>query len=197
MHDQFKIYVVDTETTGTNPLGEHEVLEISFYRIYDNTQKTWYLKPEQPGKASPDALRINGHKIEDIKWLTKEGKEKYQESNKVIVDIENWFMEDGATPDKRIVVAHNCIFDLTFLQELWKRNNAIETFPFGDRPFALDTRQIQLFIDLVSGEKSEYYNLGSLVEKYKVKKEKAHSASTDTRMCKDVFLEQCKLFMKQ
>jgi len=78
------------------------------------------------------------------------------------------------------------------LQDLWRAQSAMETFPFGNRPFTIDTREISLFLDLVFGTRHQYYNLGSLVERYKVKKLKAHRAAEDTVMTKDVFMAQLK-----
>jgi DNA polymerase III epsilon subunit-like protein len=193
LENQFKLYVLDTETTGLDPL-RHEIIELSMYRINDDQQKTWYLKPRNPDFAEPDALRINGHKIEDLKHSTAESKEKYQDPAKAVIDIENFCNEDFGSSDARIMVGQKISFDLNFLQALWKQENAADTFPWGSRPHMIDTKQLQLFIDLVKKEKSEYYNLGSLVEKHGVKKLKAHRSTEDTVMTKDVFLKQLEVF---
>lgn len=42
--DNYIIYFLDTETTGLNPL-ENEIIEISIYRLNDNNQKTWFIRP--------------------------------------------------------------------------------------------------------------------------------------------------------
>jgi DNA polymerase III alpha subunit (gram-positive type) len=79
---------------------------------------------------------------------------------------------------------------------LWETNSTPGTFPFGNRPKMIDTIQMALFLDVASGERSEYYNLGSLVERYGVKKERAHRSDADTRMTKDVLLAQLKIAKK-
>lgn len=141
-------------------------------------------------------MRINGHKIEDLKHATKDGRERYRDPSKVLVEIENWLMEDTSASEDKILVGQNIVFDLQFLQTLWAKHNSSETFPFGNRPRLLDTMQIELFLDLIKGERSEYYNLSSLVEKWGVKKERAHAAACDTRMTKNVFLAQCNYVKK-
>ena len=189
MSSKFTLYALDTETTGLDPV-RNEIIEISFLRLADEAQQTWFLKPTNRDSVEQSALRVNGHKMEDLFHETKFGRETYQEASKVVAQIENWMMEDMNTPENRILVGQNPTFDIAFLQNLWQRCNSAETFPFGHRPFVLDTRQIALFLDLATGTESQYYNLGSLVEKYGVKKERAHQAASDTRMCKNVFMKQ-------
>lgn len=195
MDSKFILYVVDTETTGLDS-DNNEIIEISFYRINDNVQKTWFIKPTNYDSIQSDALRINGHKLEDLKLQTKFGKDTYMESSKVIVEIENWMMDDLGTSEDRILIGQNPSFDIEFMKNLWTKNNSAETFSFGKRPFVLDTRQIALFLDLANFERNKYYNLSSLVEKYGVKKEKAHRADADTRMTKDLFLAQLDIVTK-
>lgn len=192
----FQIYVADTETTGLNYLS-HEIIELSIFHLNKERQKTWFLKCNRPEVAEIDALRINKHVLADISHQTAEGREKYKEPASVIVDIENWMMEDLSSPGDKILCGQNISFDADFLEKLWDDNGSKETYPFGNRPFLLDTRQIELFINLVDGSRNDYYNLGSLVEKYKVKKEKAHRADADVRMTVKVFLEQLKVFKKE
>lgn len=192
MKSKFVIYVADTETTGLDP-AHNEIIEISFYRLSDNSQKTWHLKPSNYESIQPDALKINGHKLDDLQHLTKYGRETYQSPSSAIVEIENWMSDDAAAAEDRILIGQNPSFDIEFMQNLWIKQGSFETFPFGRRPFLIDTRQISLFLDLIKSERSEYYNLGALVEKYGVKREKAHRADADTRMTKDIFLAQVEM----
>lgn len=189
MDSKFIIYVFDTETTGLDA-DKNEIIEISFYRMSDNAQKTWFLKPSNYDSIQSDALRINGHKLEDLQMLTKYGKDTYQDPAKAIVEIENWMVDDLGTSEDRVLVGQNPSFDLEFIRKLWARTGNMETFPFGNRPFLIDTRQIALYLDIVNNERSQYYNLSSLVEKYGVKKLKSHTSTTDTIMTKDLFLAQ-------
>lgn len=195
MDFQYQLYVADTETTGIDELKQ-EICELSIYHINQERQKTWYLKIDKPENVEPEALRINGHKLEDLTHKTAYGKGKYVESGKVLVDVENWMMEDMSSPEDKILIGHNVSFDHKFLEALWRKHNSFETFPFGNRPFIIDTRQIELFIALVEKKKNDYYNLGTLLKKYGLKNAKAHSAEADTYATKDLFLKQLAVFTK-
>jgi len=75
----------------------------------------------------------------------------------------------------------------------WKRCHAEQTFPFSKR-FALDTMQIQVLLDIIKDDDyCENYSLKTLVEKYGVKREKAHRSENDVKMTKDVFIKQIEL----
>lgn len=192
----FQIYIADTETSGLDYL-KHDILELSLYHLNQDRQKTWCLKAVNPEQAEPEALRINGHKLTDITHQTPEGRERYQDPAKVMVEVENWMLEDLARPDEKILCGHNIQFDENFLQALWKKNNASDTYPFGNRPFLLDTRQIELMINLVEGKREQYYNLGTLTKKYGVKNTKAHSAAADVLATKELFLAQLNHLIKR
>lgn len=187
----FQIYVVDTETTGLTK--ENEIIEISLYRINDDSQKTFFIKPENIEAIQHEALRINKHKLEDITHQTQEGRDRYKPAQEAMVAIENWMAEDMETAENKVLCGQNITFDLGFMKNMWEKNNAYDTFPFGKRPLIIDTMQIALFLDIVKNERTEYYNLGTLVQKYGVKKEKFHAAASDTRMTKDLFINQVKI----
>src|ERR1019366_5801292 len=159
--------------------------------------KTWCIKPMNYEAVEAEALRINGHKLDDMKHLTKFGVEAYKDPASVVVEIENFMAEDLVSSGERVLCGQNVQFDLVFIEKLWADNNATDTFPFGKRPLLLDTKQIALFLDIAMGTESQYYNLGSLVTKYGVKKEKSHAAAGDTKMTKDVLLKQFELVKKQ
>lgn len=191
--DNYIIYFLDTETTGLNPL-ENEIIEISIYRLNDNNQKTWFIRPKNVSSIEEEALRINGHVLDDLLLKTKQGKEKYLEQEKVIADIENWMSDDSSTVDDRILIGQNPTFDKNFLEQLWKNNNAMDTFPFGRK--IIDTIQVALLLDLITDNKRKAYNLTSLAKDFEVKLEKAHRADADTRMTKDIWLKQFDIFRK-
>lgn len=185
----FVLYVADTETTGLKK-EKHEIIELSILRINDNTQRTWYIQPKNFDTIEADALRINGHKLEDLKHQTQYGRDTYKPAEKVISEIENWMMEDFSTPNDRILIGQNPSFDVEFLKKFWENLGQIDTFPFGKKPLVLDTRQIALLIDLAEGTRREYYNLSSLASDFGVKKEKAHRADADTRMTAELYQKQ-------
>lgn len=186
---KFELYCLDTETTGLSHT-DNEIVELSIYRFSDQSQRTWCMQPKKLHTIQADALRINGHKLEDLSHMTAYGKATYLDPMKVIPQIENWFLEDGVTDADRVLVGQNPNFDCQFLQALWRQENCSDTFPFGKRPFTIDTREIALFIDLLEGTRSEYYNLGSLIKKFGIKNSKAHTAEADTVATKELFLAQ-------
>lgn len=183
----FVIYVCDTETTGLD-CNTNEIVEISFWRLSDNEQKTWLLKALSPSTISEQALKKNGHKLEDILCKSDFGKENYKEPSDVIKEIESWVMTDDSGINNRVFIGQNPQFDLGFMKKLWENCNSAETFPFGD--FVLDTIHITKFIDLCTGKRRKFYNLSQLVKDFSITKGKAHRASEDTRMTKDLFLKQ-------
>lgn len=187
----FVFYVLDTETTGFDEI-ENDVIELSIYRLNDDAQKTWYLKPLNENTIEAGALRVNGHKLEDLKHQTKYGRDTYMAPDKVLVDVENWMMDDGVTSEDRILIGQNPSFDKKFLERLWKKCNSSGTFPFGRK--MMDTIQLALLLDLATGSKRKAYNLSSLVDAFGVKKEKAHRADADTRMTKELYMKMLDIF---
>lgn len=192
MHN-YIFYVCDTETTGLDH-SLHSPIEISLIRLPDGEQKTWYLKPINFDTIEASALKINNHKLEDLKGETKEGRLKYLEPSKVIVDIENWLAEDMIPSDYRALIGQNISFDRNMLESLWKKCNSKDSFPFGRR--FIDTMVIELFTDYCKNSFQEGYSLNNLIKKYGVKNDKAHTAVADTKATKEVFLKQVEFFKK-
>lgn len=179
---KLSLYILDTETTNLSIQGD--VIEVSFFRLEDGEQKTWYLKAINEEFISPEALEVNGHKLEDITWKTKEGREKYRLPEEVLPEIENWIYTDNRSKLDRVMVGHNIGFDYDQLFSLWKRNNAEETFPFSMN--VLDTKVLSLFFDWIQDSNSRRYNLGSIVKRLKITKRKFHAAESDVLMTVDL-----------
>lgn len=202
MTESYVIYVSDTETTGLDK-DLNEIIELSMIRLYldgskEREQKTWLMKALKPETIQEEALKINGHKREDILGLTAHGKENYIHPVQLLPQIENWIAEDDVTSADRVLGGQNIGFDFDMLENTWKRYNAIDTFPFlsGHKRQTIDTKQLALFIDIIAGKRRKFYNLGSLVKAYGVKKEKAHRADADTRMTADLLVKQIEPFKK-
>ena len=192
MSNEFKyqLIAVDCESTGLSYV-ENDIIELSLLRLNDDVQKTWCIKPMNFATISADALRVNGHKLEDIKHETKYGKETYQDPHKVIAEIENWLMEANCSREEVFLVGQNVSFDYNMMLQLWKKCGAEDSFPFGRR--ILDTMQFEVLMDLAKGTKSESYSLSSIIKKYGIKNDKAHTAAADTRAAKEVFVKQLEL----
>src|SRR5208283_3618924 len=176
--NKYVFYGCDTETTGLDSV-RNDVIELSLYRILDDVQKTWLIKPINIDNIDVGALRVNGHKMENLKGLTKEGREIYLEASSVIIEIENFLAEDGVPTENRCLIGHNIAFDKAMLEQLWKKCNAFDSFPFGRR--VLDTMIQELYLDFCKNDFAEGYSLKNLSKKYEVKNEKSHSAAADTK----------------
>lgn len=96
------IYVGDCETTGLD-LVDNDIIELSLLRLSDNSQKTWHIKPTNPEKIDLGALRVNGHLLEDITHKTKHGKDTYLPAEQVIIEIENWLLDDNMSTMDRVL----------------------------------------------------------------------------------------------
>ncbi len=187
----FVIYVVDTETTGFDEVT-NDIIELSIYRMSDDAQKTWCLRPINQNAIEAGALRVNGHKLEDLKHETKFGRETYLSPAKVLVEVENWMNEDNVTSEDRILLGQNPDFDKKFMQKLWQKCDASGSFPFGRK--VIDTIQATLIMDMARGYDRKGYSLSALAGAFDIKKEKAHRADADTRMTKDLWLKQLAMF---
>lgn len=190
----FAFYVADIETTGLDS-HRHDVIELSLHRLGDESesaQQTWCLKPMMPENIDPGALRVNGHKLEDLLHQTKEGRERYLDPAKTLINIENWLSDDGVPSEKRFLIGQNIAFDKDRLEQLWIRCDSKDSFPFGRR--TMDTMIIELFFDFCKGQFAEGYSLNNLIKKYGVKNEKAHTAAADVKATKEVFEKQVEYF---
>lgn len=177
----------DVESTGLDPI-KHDIIELSLYRLSDDVQRTWFLKPINFDNIEVAALRINHHKLEDLQGKTQYGRDTYRDPKEVIVEIENWLFEDNTDTANRCLIAHNTNFDKSMMESLWNKCGASDSFPFGRR--YLDTMQIALMLDHISGEYAEGYSLNNLSKKYGIRNEKAHSAAADTKCMVEVFKKQ-------
>lgn len=189
----YVIYVADTETTGLDS-RLHDVIEMSLHRLSDDVQRTWNLKPTNVNNIDPGALRVNGHKIEDLKHETKYGRDTYLDPAKVIVDVENWMMQDGCPAEKRILVGQNIPFDKDMFEQLWIKCNSKDSYPFGRR--YMDTMSIEFFMDWCMDNMAEGYSLSNIAKKYGIKNERAHTAASDVKTTKEVFEKQVAFFKK-
>jgi DNA polymerase III epsilon subunit-like protein len=183
----YELYVVDTETTGTD-FTKHSPVEISIIRMSTGEQRTWHIKPINMDTIEPAALKVNHLSMDDLKGLTKEGREKYMEPLKALVEIENWVSEDNKPTMNRLIVAHNAQFDMNMMKWLWAKCDSAETYPFSDR-YSLDTMVIAFFLDFAKDNIQDGYSLNALTKRFGIKNTKAHSADADTLATKELFIK--------
>lgn len=100
--------VLDTETTGLDPVGGHRIVEVAAIELFNHVQtgeyRHFYLNPERD--MPEDAFRIHGLSIE------------FLSQHKTFADECEDFLKfiDGAQ-----LVIHNAEFDLKFLDHELKR----------------------------------------------------------------------------
>jgi DNA polymerase III epsilon subunit-like protein len=183
----YVLYVADCETTGLDS-HLHDIIEISLSRLSDGEKKTWWLKPLNPDHIDAVALRINGHKLDDLLHKTVEGKQKYLDPNKVIIDIENWIGNDGVPTEQRVLVGQNIGFDRERFEQLWIKCGSKDSLPFGRR--TMDTMIWAFMMDYVQGTMADSYSLAGLIKRYGIKNTAAHTAAADVEATKELFLAQ-------
>lgn len=191
------LYCADCETTGLNYI-KHSPVEISIYRLNTDEQKTWFLKPINFEHISMEALKVNGIKLEDLKGQTAEGREKYQDPKKVIVEIENWLMEDMASAEDRVLIGQNVGFDKEMLISLWEKCESPDTFPFSPKR-EFNTDQLEIAFDYATDklEDSKGYSLKLLNKKYGIVNKAAHTAEADVQATVELFRKQMKYLKTQ
>jgi DNA polymerase III epsilon subunit-like protein len=191
----YVFYGVDCESSGLD-CYKNDIIELSLIRMSDDPskdiQKTWFVKPINIENIELGALRVNGHKLEDLKLETKYGRDTYKDANSVIIEIENFLSEDGFPAENRFLVGQNVSFDKSMMEQMWKKCNAFDSFPFGRR--TLDTMIIELFMDYSKNTFAEGYSLKNISKKYGVVNTKAHSAEADIKCTVDIVRKQAEYF---
>lgn len=163
-------YTIDIETNGTK-VNYHEITEISIVRIEDLVQFSRFIKIKYPKKTNPEALKATGRSYKDLY--------KGYPVKDVIDEVNNFFAEDGKTPEHRCIVGHNILmFDRKFLNATWQEHNL--EFP---AVCWLDTKQlIKKYAQNYLGIAKPKVNLADSLKIMEIKaRGTAHSAVPDTQ----------------
>lgn len=166
-----KYYIIDTETTGLSA-GYHEMIEISIIRAEDRNQISKIIKAEFPQRASPEALKITGRTVQDL---------KRGESKELVIEaVERFLSQDNSSPEHRVFVAHNAPFDKRFCHALWSSVGKI--FP---AVCWLDTKNLVKDVLVKRGvSKPKNLTLKGSIEQIGAKAyEGEHNAVVDSRNC--------------
>ena len=132
-------------------------------------QLTKTIRALAPERASPDALRINGKSIYDI----KQGMSPME----AIKLCEKFIKEDGLKPNQRCIIAHNAEFDKRHIHALWKTYG--EIFPAD---YWIDTMALMRLYNKKNNIQAKV-NLVASLETLGIKKVAggSHNAKSDTR----------------
>lgn len=168
MNNELVFYILDTETTGLN-IVNHEIVEISIIRCKDKVQLSKIIRAKWPYNASLDALKITHKTLADLNNGISHPE--------AIEATEQFFADDGGTPNHRVIIAHNSPFDRKFLFKMWERENKI--FPAN---LWLDSIQLMREYAKNCGIIKPKVNLTASLEMLKIaSKDRMHSAMGDAR----------------
>jgi DNA polymerase III alpha subunit (gram-positive type) len=162
-------YTVDTETTGLSK-DLNEIFQISIIRCSDRHQLSRKIKVENLETVNQRALEVTNTKMSDL--LLGDKKED------VVQECENFFAQDGVTPEHRCIVGHNIVgFDLRFLFKLWEKCG--KEFPAA---LWLDTLKYVRKYAKANGLDNKQWDLNNACIKLGITPKKgAHSALIDTQ----------------
>lgn len=162
-------YIIDVETTGLK-VGYHETTQISIIRCVDRKQLNKYIKAEHVNRASPKALEVTGRTYADLS--------KGDDRASVVDFCDQFFNEDGASPEERCIVGHNIHrFDRKFLYALWASVDKV--FPAN---LWLDTLPSTKKFALQKGIYSDNFKLDSCLKVVgAVPRPGGHNAVVDTQ----------------
>ena len=162
--------VLDTETTGLDPLEGHKIIEIGAIELIDHvkTEKNlhFYINPER--EIPEDSQKIHNISNEMVK-----DKPKFGDIYRELLD----FIKDDS------LVIHNAKFDLKFL------NNELNKIGIGNIQNKI--------VDTLKIARSKYpgssVSLDSLCKKFEIdtkeRVEKGHGALIDCHLLSEVYLE--------
>lgn len=109
---------VDVETTGFD-CRYHEVVQVAILPLEPNsldphpTLRPFYqnIRPLHPEMAQPDAMRVNGLDLEELKLCPH--------PSEVVDALVDWFSSLRLPVGKRLIpLTHNSPFDIPFMQQL-------------------------------------------------------------------------------
>lgn len=162
---------VDTETGGLDP-AKNEVLEVAWIKTSPDAQtvlqeRCYKLRPQFPERIEPEAARINGY--DPAIW-----------NRHAVGPTPVWaeFCEHGRDS---VFVAHNAAFDWGFVKAALTNSK----LRWPGRYHIVDT--VALAWPLLAGGRMGDAKLASLVEHFRLRQEKAHTALSDARDCLEIY----------
>ena len=167
----------DAETGGIDP-ARHDMLEVGCI-LTDPSGKTVLseystkILPTRP--VDPDAARVNGY--DPMRWSVE------------AVDLKTALSHILAMGRSAAFVAHNAPFDADFMRASVGREK-LHWSPY----FRLDT--LTLALPLRHAGKVPNLRLATLAEYFGLAYKDTHTALSDARICREVFLELMALYSK-
>jgi DNA polymerase III subunit epsilon len=170
---------IDIETTGTDP-AHHEIIEIAaiIVRLKDDVLTITdhidlKVLPEHIETADPVALRVNGYNEAD--WL-------------FAVSLEEAMKSFAQKVEGAVFVAHNVIFDYSFIEKAFERTGIENTMHYHK----LDTISMAFSV-LHNSEDISKLSLRALCQHFNIENKDAHSAYADAYATYELFKKLLKL----
>jgi len=128
MHDNV-LTALDVETSGKDPY-RHEVIQLALVTLDSNLDPgpTFYtnIRPEYPDRMDPGAVATHG--------ITVESLQTYPDRHEMADHLWDWFQGLNLAPGKRLIpLAHNCQFDIPFIQQCLGLDFYNEVFGYPTR----------------------------------------------------------------
>ncbi len=179
---------VDTETTGLTA-GHNDLIQIAIIPLDSNLEPLQSvipfiqdLQPKYPDHADPEALRVNGRKLED---LVLNGMEPFKAADL----LEEWFNKLNLPHGKKIApLGQNYQFDQGFIREWLGDATYNHIFDYHYR----DTMSTALFINdraAFHGEPAPFpkVNLKYLASQLNISTNRSHDAVADAMTTAKVY----------
>jgi DNA polymerase-3 subunit epsilon len=136
--DKRNLFVVDLETTGTNPFV-HDILAVGIAPLDPNTgPREFYVSLDVDRSEWTSFARANFTKFE-AKW-----REGAAAPARICDEIQSYLNGSGGKP--ATAIGHNIGFDISFLRKLAFRGERTDLFGFSHR--ALDTHTMLYLLNL-------------------------------------------------
>lgn len=172
-----KLAFIDIETTGLD-YDKHEIIEVGcIIAICERVENKYILtkldefefktKPNNISNADEIALKINKFKLSD--WNNAE-------------DLEHVIKILSEKTIGAVMVAHNIIFDYSFLDRAFKKFNIKNEMNY----YGLDTISMA-YTKLVNTEDVDKVSLHNLTKYFGIKNENEHSALSDCQATLELF----------
>ena len=182
---------IDTETTGLLPFY-HEVCDLCILPLTDTFEPATYVnpfyvevRPEFPDRIEKDALRANGHTVEELmaRTITRE----------IAVNMfVSWYGQTIPRGQKIEPLAHNFYFDRSFLTMIFKGLNLNNYIFYRAR----DTQRVIEYLNdrsriHVVHPPFESSALSKVAAQLGLDTSHAHSAMGDCLLCSAVYRKLC------
>lgn len=156
--DTTLIRVVDTETTGLDPI-KHEIIDISILDWEGRSLFTTKIRPVRMDTADEEALRINGYN--ESKW--KNAPTFEQVADKIFSSL-----------DQSVMLGHNVAFDRRFVDEAFRKA--------GKKPPRMPHRMIDTSTLIYEHLGWESFSLVKVAQFLDVDEKMPHTAYADATM---------------